>query len=277
MRGSIGRILAGISVLLLAVLALEWTGGGEEPVVRAPAIHKPSAAAPTDGEARDTSEWADTILARPLFSSSRRPPKVAKGAGTAGAPMPRLAGIMITPQGRHAIFAPEGGGKQLVLAEGASVNDVAIRSIQPDRVILASGTVLMLAYDKQRGTGTTTQPFVPIQPNLPQPGFAPNAGGLNPTGLNPMGIGPNGGPFPNRGFPNPRMLGQFPGVTPNQPVPADSTPNPPAPTQANPAQGAQADPDDQDTAPAVAPADTANQPNQNETPPVPRPGPQRRE
>ena len=279
MRASIGRILAGLSVLLLAVLVLEWTGGGEEPVVRAPSTHKLSAALPTDAEGRDTAEWSDTILARPLFSSSRRPPKVAKGAGTAGAPMPRLAGIMITPQGRRAIFAPEGGGKQLVLAEGANVNDVAIRSIQPDRVILATGTVLTLAYDKQRGSGTT-QPFVPIQPNLPQPGFAPqvtpgNPGGLNPAGLNPMGVGPNGAPFPNRGFPNPHMVGQFPGINPNQPVPSDPNANPPAPTQAN--QGAQADPDDSDAAPAVAPADAPTQPNQTETPPVPRPGPQRRE
>ncbi len=270
MRSSVARILAGLSVLQVAVLVLEWSGGGEEPVVKPPAAHKLTLASPADGEARDTSDWSDTILARPLFSSNRRPAKVDKGAGSAGAPMPRLAGIMITPQGRRAIFAPDGGGKQMVLAEGASVNEVAIRSIQPDRVILASGAVLRLAYDKQRGSGSPVQPFVPIQPNLPQPGFAPP---VNPIGLNPMGLGPNGAPFPNRGFPNPRTPGQMPVPVPNMPSPVDSAPNP-----APPAQGTSTpDPDDNDAAAPAAPADPQNQPTQTETQPAPRQGPQRRD
>ena len=275
MRGSIARILAGLSVLLLAILVLEWTGGGEEPVVKPPTAHRLAMATPADSEARDTSDWSDTILARPLFSSNRR-----KGAGTAGAPMPRLAGIMITPRGRRAIFAPDGGGKQLVLSEGATVNDVAIRSIQPDRVILASGAVLLLAYDKQRGSGGTPQPFVPIQPNLPQPGFSPQGMPPNPIGLNPMGLGPNGTPFPNRGFPNPRSPTQFPGITPNMPSPADSAPNP---ATANPAgqdpagSGQAASTPDADDSDATPPAAQQTPTNQTETPPVPRPGPQRRE
>jgi hypothetical protein len=80
---------------------------------------------------------------------------------------------MITRAGRRAIFAPEGGGKQLVLAEGASVNQTTISSIQPDRVVLAGGAVLRPTYDRNRPqTVPLFQPITPnFQPGFPQPGF----------------------------------------------------------------------------------------------------------
>ena len=74
--------------------------------------------------------WQVTLLARPLFSPGRRPPRVADGgARTPG--LPRLTGVVVAPDGRRAIFA---GGK--VLAEGAMLGRYRIAAIEVGRVTL---------------------------------------------------------------------------------------------------------------------------------------------
>jgi hypothetical protein len=178
-------LLAGSSAALLLLLLLEWVvpAAGLPPGAQTP-IHL--APPPRHGAlpARQAAGWAATILARPLFSISRRPPRVVEGGKLdTGAGQARLSGIMISPLGRRAIFAPDGGGKPLVLAEGSSVNDSIIRSIQPDRVILATGAVLHPTYDSNRSTLTTTSPFQPVLPNFANPAF--NAPSLAPNGFNP--------------------------------------------------------------------------------------------
>jgi hypothetical protein len=206
---------------LVFILLLEWVWPSPSPPPIA--AHKPRLidhAEPQEA-ARDTSGWADTILGRPLFSVSRRPPRVVRSSGSQTAiGQARLSGIMISAAGRRAIFAPDGGGKQLVLSEGASVNDTTIRRIQPDRVILASGAILQPTYDRNRSPATTA----PFQPGLPNPGFAvpgfPNPGFPNPG-------------FPNPNFPNPAF--QNPGIP--QPPPGGEDGNagsPPLPNPRNP-------------------------------------------
>jgi hypothetical protein len=199
-RASPQRLLGVAIGLLVLVLALEWLWPASEgaaailPPSRVAAQH--AVAAPVI--ARETSGWGSTILARPLFSISRRPPRVASGgSGPAIAGQARLSGILIGRGGRRAIFAPEGGGKPLVLGEGASINDSIIRRIQADRVLLASGAVLLPAYDKSGRSATTIPPFVPaFQPAFTNPGF-------------PQG-------FPNPAMPNPAFNQGFPapGFTP---------------------------------------------------------------
>ncbi len=188
-------MLGGLAFLL--VLEWAWPAGSAPGVGMSPTYlavkhgHAPALAA------RDTSTWVSAILARPLFSVSRRPPaNVSHGAGVVAAGQARLAGIMITRGGRRAIFAPDGGGKQLVLPEGAAVNDSTIRRILPDRVMLASGAVLLPTYDRNRAS-TGAPSFQPFNPNLGNPGF-PNPG-FNPA---------IPGGFPNQGFQNPAQLPQ---------------------------------------------------------------------
>ena len=250
--GTAGRALWGASAVLAVVLGLEWTGslGGDEPAPVPEAQHKVAASQPQDEDTRDTADWVDTVLARPLFSVSRKPAKPDAAATIAGAGMPRLAGILVTPQGRRAIFAPEAGGKPLVVAEGGNVDDVKIVSIRPDRVILASGATLQPAYDKLRIPSAqpaltpqpfVPQPFTPQQPNFTQP-FQP------------------GGPQGFQGRPFPRAI----------------VPDPPA----QPATAGDEEPDAAD-----APAATPGQPNPQDTQTVPAqpirpgvpPGTQRRE
>jgi hypothetical protein len=202
------RLLSGLIGFLAVILALEWLLPDPPPPAGTPVAllrSRPPAAIAT----RDTGDWVETVLARPVFSISRRPPKVAAGGhAETAAGEARLSGIMITRAGRRAIFAPEGGGKPLVLAEGASVNQSTIRSILADRVVLAGGAVLRPSYDRNRSNQTTPpffqtiqqnfpaapNPYLPnfAQPNFPQPGLQPpQAGGDDgtpppPTPLQPM-------------------------------------------------------------------------------------------
>jgi hypothetical protein len=80
-------------------------------------------------------EWVATVLARPLFSPDRRPPS--EGSVAVGDPipdgLPRLAGVMVGPFGRSAIFAVD-GEKPLVLREGGRVNAWTVRLIRAGEV-----------------------------------------------------------------------------------------------------------------------------------------------
>jgi hypothetical protein len=188
------RVLACVLGALVLVLLAEWvwpSGWGEPGTMGS--LHLPHGAPKASLQARAATEWADSVLARPLFSISRRPARAEPHSGSAAAPdQARLAGILIGQFGKRAIFAPEGGGKPLVLGEGASVNESTIRSIEPGRVILASGTVMTPSFDKNRTPSVPfTPPFQPAfqQPNQPfaQPQF------------------PNG-QMPGAGFPNQRSV-----------------------------------------------------------------------
>jgi hypothetical protein len=210
------RVIWGGLGALVFILLLEWVWPAPSPPPIT--IHKPRVidhAEPQEA-ARDTSGWADTILGRPLFSVSRRPPRAPSSSGSQTAVgQARLSGIMISAAGKRAFFAPEGGGKPLVLAEGASVNDSTIRRIQPDRVILASGAILQPTYDRNRSPSITPT----FQPGLPNPGFsAPgfqNPGFPNPNFPNPA--------FQNPGIPQPPPGGED-GNAGNQPPPFPRNP-----------------------------------------------------
>jgi hypothetical protein len=100
------------------------------------------------------------ILARPLFSPSRRPPQNAGGntADDAGLGDSRLAGIVIEPGHRFAIFAPE-GAKPLTVTEGETVSGWRVDSISPREVSLTGPD----------GTRTLQPKFDPNLAPPPQP------------------------------------------------------------------------------------------------------------
>lgn len=102
------------------------------------------------------------ILARPLFSATRRPPpKNDTPIGDSGLADTRLAGIVTTPGHRFAIFAPN-GAKLLVVNEGDTISGWHIEKITPREVSLTGPT----------GT-KTLQPK--IDPNLVPPAPPPVA------------------------------------------------------------------------------------------------------
>ena len=152
-------------------------------------------------------ELIATALARPLFSSTRRPPQsAAAGAPDGDLADKRLTGIVIAPGERIAIFAVT-GDKPLKVSEGGDVNGWRIDSITLREVSLTGpgGTkVLQPKLDPnlappagQPALANTAgrPPFPPGTPRVPGPLPAPVAGQPNPTA--PPGV-PGAPPRPAR-------------------------------------------------------------------------------
>jgi hypothetical protein len=83
-------------------------------------------------------ELLATTLARPLFSSTRRPPQSAASDGATGTDLAdaRLTGIVTAPGRNIAIFAVN-GAKALSLTEGETVSGWRIEAITPREVALS--------------------------------------------------------------------------------------------------------------------------------------------
>jgi hypothetical protein len=189
--------------VLLLVLAGEWLTAAEPPHFAPAAISHPTksheaassdeSADERDGDAKDSDakgsdEWADTITERPLFTASRRPPKAsASGKTVNNSGMPRLSGIIVTEASRRAIFMPE-GGKAVVVAEGASMDDITIRRIAIDRVFISTPKGDEVLYPSFDGNRTPPAPFVPTGATFPPAGgpmgFPQNFGNGLGAGIN---------------------------------------------------------------------------------------------
>jgi len=134
---ALGAIATALAASLVLEAGSEDTGSESVAVPAQPAAMMPfdrSHGSPAD----HTEEWVATALARPLFSPDRRAPRqaVAIAAAPAFVDLPRLSGILVTPSGRSAIFAPSGGGKPVVATEGSTLDTYVIRSIEPEQVTL---------------------------------------------------------------------------------------------------------------------------------------------
>ena len=119
------------------------------------AVHRPQGAR--------LEELLATVLGRPLFSSSRRPPQTAANdsGGTSDLADTRLTGIVTEPGRSIAIFAVN-GAKPLKLTEGEAVSGWRIESITPREVALSGpGGAKTLA--------PKTDPSLAGQPPTPAP------------------------------------------------------------------------------------------------------------
>ncbi len=134
------------SMWLLATalgLALTWElGPAPIPARSSPAITVPLRAAFMSGRreasaalrTRKYAIYEQTILARPLFASSRRP-SAAETVQSSVPMLPRLTGVIIAPGTRLAMFA-SAEGKVVTAAMGAKVGGYVITSIAPSATIL---------------------------------------------------------------------------------------------------------------------------------------------
>jgi hypothetical protein len=164
-------LVVGGCLLFGAILIMELAPAGAEDAVVAQAARSDAPSPMTRQQNPRPEELVATTLARPLFSSTRRPPQDApSGAAADDLTDARLTGIVTTPRHRLAIFAVS-GDKPLKVAEGDAVSGWRIESITPREVSLSgpSGT-------------KTLQPK--LDPNLaPPPGQPPigQPGGRVPT------------------------------------------------------------------------------------------------
>ena len=193
-------LLVGGCLLFGAILIMELAPAGAEDALVAQAARSNAASPTTRRQNPRPDELVATALARPLFSSTRRPPQDApSGAADSDLSDARLTGIVTTPGRRIAIFAVS-GDKPLKVAEGDAVSGWRIESITPREVSLSGPS------------GTKS-----LQPKL-DPSLAP------PPGQPP--IGQPGGrvpPAPAAGRPRVPVPGAAPAVAlPPQALPVNT-------------------------------------------------------
>jgi hypothetical protein len=181
-------LLAGGCLLFGVILIMELAPAGMEDGVLAQAARSDAASPITRRQDPRPEELVATALARPLFSSTRRPPQDAPSgaAGDSDLTDARLTGIVTTPGRRLAIFAVS-GDKPLKVAEGDAVSGWRIESITPHEVSLSgpSGSkTLQPKLDPNLAAPTVQAPTgqpggrVPTppgagRPRAPVPGAAP--------------------------------------------------------------------------------------------------------
>ena len=119
---------------VFGVVALAELGGAEAKLTL-PAPHFTPHQAPPPMRATNGDRDAQAILARPLFSASRRP-AVDKDASAVGAAPPRLSAILVSADGRSVVFDDD--GKPLLAHVGSRAGPYVVTSIENDRVMVLS-------------------------------------------------------------------------------------------------------------------------------------------
>jgi hypothetical protein len=97
-----------------------------------------------------------------LFNADRRPFDQAAPSG-GDAALPRLSGIVMTPEGRSAIFTPAGGGKLIVVEEGGRIGGYVVQTISFGEVELVGpdgSHSLNLTWDRTRPARGSAPPAV---------------------------------------------------------------------------------------------------------------------
>jgi hypothetical protein len=82
--------------------------------------------------AESVARWEEVSLARPLFSPGRRP----EAGSTAGAGLPRLAGVIAIPGDAIAIFQPSEKGKPVAVRRGETLSGWEVMTVAADGVNL---------------------------------------------------------------------------------------------------------------------------------------------
>jgi general secretion pathway protein N len=135
LAGALTVVAAGLGSLV----ALEWSTSPVSPAVEPSAPAKAAkAAAPAPTFSLAPLSAFSAVTDRPLFSPDRRPAPEAREALGAWSALV-LAGIVVTPTSREVLIAHGNPAKIVHLREGQSVDGWTVRSIAPDRVVVANG------------------------------------------------------------------------------------------------------------------------------------------
>ena len=133
------RAFGTVTMALMGVIAAEFVAGVGTVQAVPDAVSQPLLPAPPPPqehpEHRDQSAaWALAALARPLFTPDRRPPGPDAAPVTPVNTPPRLAGTLVSHEGRKAIFAA--GDKPVVVAEGSRIDTWTVQAISAGSVTL---------------------------------------------------------------------------------------------------------------------------------------------
>jgi hypothetical protein len=154
--------LPGLAGLLGVVLAAELLAG---PEMAGPQRlgHVPAARSGAAAHEPVVAHWAETALARPLFSADRRPPQDDKA--TTG--LARLTAIVIAGGSRRAIFAAD-GQKPRIVPEGGEIGGYKLLHITGDSVQLGGTDGTLTLHPKFN----VVVPQHPPTPPAPPPSAA---------------------------------------------------------------------------------------------------------
>lgn len=179
-------ILATCSLVLAGVIAQEWKSGAPEshsPPAPASAATLADPAAKLKAGQHDAAHL-DEILARPLFTASRRPPAGgdrAAGSAATAALKGRLAGIVVSPAGSEALFVESGKTKAVSVREGESFEGWTVERIEPEHVMVRAGARL----ETVEPAGDKARIVPPAPASARSAGFAGAAAGfVAPAGAN---------------------------------------------------------------------------------------------
>lgn len=129
-------------------------------------IGRPETSEPPDAHLYRVQTQFAAILARPLFSPSRKPPQVADAPHKSEPvpELPRLAGVLVSREGRQAIFAPAAGGRAIVAEKGGYVGVFMISTIAAGEVTVLSpdGGTQVLRPKVDPAARTTATPTVRV-------------------------------------------------------------------------------------------------------------------
>lgn len=167
-RAAVPLLLA-LAVALGAVLYLEQRAGvpGREQARTEPEIGivRPTLETPAPDRA---AAWTATILDRPLFSPSRRPPQAAPQGKAAGPALPRLTGVLVSASGADAIFATP-GKKPILARPGDRVGPYLVRSIRAGEVTVLGPSGVAVLHPTFASEGTGMAPSQPVAAAAPPP------------------------------------------------------------------------------------------------------------
>jgi len=205
-RLAISLLLAG-SLIFAVIVFIELQPASDDP----PSLsatgaepRNPGVAAMRRQPSSRMDELLAVVLARPLFSSTRRPPQNAgNDAPSADLGDARLTGIITEPGHNLAIFAVN-GSRPLRLTEGEAVSGWRIESITPREVSLSGPAGTKTLEPKADPSLVAPAPALanpavrpPGQPAptaaAPRPGIAPPRPGAMPAGMPPPQPRPVGG------------------------------------------------------------------------------------
>lgn len=145
-------LAAGCALVSLGLMSAD----GDPAVTLRPAAGKPAWPQPADTrDAGAADDAVQAILARPLFDPARHAGAAAVTVDAAG--IPRLAGTLVTPAVRLAIFAVNEADKPVAVPEGRMIGAWRVESIATGRVVLA-GPDGRHAVRTTFSPGNTTQP-----------------------------------------------------------------------------------------------------------------------
>lgn len=176
----------------------------------------PASAQPAATAAVPLGRWSEAALARPVFSSTRRPDQAAQAQAAAPvrAGLPRLTGILVTRNGPVALFAAGDGARATVVAVGGALASWTVRAIRADLVTLdgPDGTVAMRpSYSNAppRAQPVAAPANEPLLPPIPQTDNRPFEMMTQPSGASIFGhvtAPPAGPPVAAQPAPPPLIL-----------------------------------------------------------------------